>query len=62
MIISDISKREIIIKGRESEERALSIKSQYKREKKVHDVDIEQVDLDVFKITIIYSVGDYFRK
>ena len=62
MIISDISKREIIIKGRESEERALSIKSQYEREEKVHDVDIEQVDLDVFKITIIYSVGDYFRK
>lgn len=62
MIISDISKREIVIKGRESEERALSIKSQCEREEKVHDVDIEQVDLDVFKITIIYSVGDYFRK
>lgn len=46
----------------QGEERALSIKSQFEREGKVHDVDIEQVDLDVFKITIIYSVGDYFRK
>lgn len=59
MIISDISKREIMVQG---EERALSIKSQFEREGKVHDVDIEQVDLHVFKITIIYSVGDYFRK
>lgn len=59
MIVSDISKREIIV---DNEEEALSIMSQYKQEAKVHDVDVERVDLALFKIVIIYSVGDYFRK
>ena len=59
MIISDISKREIIT---DSLEFATSVEESYKGYRNTHSVEINQLALSKYKITIIYKVGDYFKE
>ena len=58
MIISDISKREIIT---DSMEFAKSLEDSYKQYRNTHSVEITQLALSKYKVTITYAVGDYFK-
>lgn len=58
MIVSDISKREIIT---DSLEFAKSLEESYKQYRNIHSVEINQLDESKYKVTIIYKVGDYFN-
>ncbi len=58
MIISDVSKRILIVKGIEEVER---IKNLYQRDK-IHSINIKKLSDDNYEIEIIYSVGDYWHK
>ncbi|TAH62774.1 MAG: hypothetical protein EWM50_04975 [Gottschalkiaceae bacterium] len=57
-IISDITKRILIVEGIEEVER---IKFLYRNEK-VHQIEVTQLALNKYQVEIIYKVGDYFRK
>ena len=57
MIISDISKREIIT---DSLEFAKNLEGSYKKYRNTHSVEISQLALSKYKVTITYKVGDYF--
>lgn len=59
MIVSDISKREIIT---DSLEFAKSLEESYKQYRNIHGVEINQLDESKYKVTIIYKVGDYFKE
>lgn len=59
MIISDVSKREIIT---DSLAFAQDIEKSYKTYRNIHSVEINQLALSKYKVTIIYKVGDYFKE
>jgi hypothetical protein len=59
MLISDISKRILIY---DDYEQAKSTEQSYLRDGKVQGVQLEQTDLNRWKVEIIYAVGDYMKR
>lgn len=59
MIVSDISKRVLIY---DNYEQAKSAQQSYLRETTIQGVQLEQIDLNRWKVEVIYAVGDYYRK
>ena len=59
MLISDISKRILIY---DDYNQAKSTEQSYLIDKTVQGVQLEQIDLNRWKIEVIYAVGDHFRK
>lgn len=59
VLISDISKRILIY---DDYNQAKATEYKYLLDGKVQGVQIEQIDLNRWKVEIIYAVGDYFKK
>lgn len=55
-IISDISKRILIVRGAKEVERIKDIN------KGIHSIEVTEWENDIYKVEINYSVGDYFKK